>query len=70
MERKVLTTKNRMKTMALKREERPNEETMALRKKTQQRQEKTTKLRLACSPNTTLRSRTVKIERKDMLRKG
>jgi len=70
VQRKVLTTKNREKTIALKREDTANEETMVLRKKTKLRQEKTTKLRLACSPNIILRSRTHKIEKLDMLEKG
>ena len=52
--------------MALKREDTPYAVTMVLRKKTKQRQEKTTKLRLDCSPTNILSRVIHKSENKDM----
>ena len=66
MVRNVPTTKNRMKTKAIKSDCSLDRETKIMRKKTKQRQVKTTKERLACSPNKKLIRRTHNIVNIDM----
>ena len=67
MVRNVQTIKNRMKTKAVMSDFSGHRETLVIRKKTKQRQVKTTKESLACSPNNKLKRRTHKIVNIDML---
>jgi len=61
---------NKAKTKDAKSEHAPEEKTSNTSKKTKERQDKTTKLRLACSPNNIIKSRTQVSEIADIERKG